>query len=223
MPCSTKGTPRRGARSWCAGRSATRRSGWPGWWCATRRSIYRPPTLSPPSSLLHGARLETRVDALGNLLRLSEQDRAAWDQARLAAGFAHLERAGQGDRLSVYHLEAGIAAHHAAAPSFAATEWSAILELYDALLVKKPTPVVALNRAVALAMVAGPRAGLEALATLAGDPILAGYYPLPIARGELLALAGDTAEAVAAFTDALALEAPEPVQRYVREKLAALA
>lgn len=172
--------------------------------------------------LLQGARLEARVDAAGNLLLLSEQDRSAWDRERMAAGFRHLDRAARGTELSVYHLEAGIAACHAAAPGWERTDWPRILRLYDALLPVKPSPVVALNRAVALAMVEGPRAGLAVLEPLLGDPALAGYYPLPATRGELLARAGDAEGAAECFREALALEAPEPALRFLREKLRAI-
>lgn len=169
--------------------------------------------------LFQGARLSARVDAEGNLLLLEDQDRSLWDREMLAAGFSHLERSGRGREMSVYHLEAGIAACHAGAPTWEATDWPYILRLYDALLERKPSPVVALNRAVALALVEGPRAGLAALEPLQGDPALAGYLPLHATRGELLARAGETEEAAAAFRDALALEAPEPVRRSLELRL----
>lgn len=165
------------------------------------------------AALLHlqGARLATRVDSEGNLLLLSEQDRSSWDRGMIAAGFHHLERAARGDQLSVYHLEAGIAAVHA---SPGETDWPHILRLYDALLEIKPSPVVALNRAVALAMVEGPEAGLAALASVRLDD----YYLLPATQGELFARAGRADEATAAFGRALAMVCPEPVRRRLAER-----
>lgn len=172
--------------------------------------------------LLQGARLSTRVDAEGNLLLLQDQDRSLWDQEMLRAGFDHLERAGRGTDLSVYHLEAGIAACHATAATWEETDWPYILRLYDALLERKPSPVVALNRAVALAQVEGPHAALAALEPLREEPALAGQLPLQITRGELLARAGRSGEAAAAFREALLLEAPEPVRRSVERRLRAV-
>ena len=170
------------------------------------------------AALLHlqGARLAARVDAEGNLLLLAEQDRSAWDRRMIADGFRHLDRAAQGDQLSVYHLEAGIAAIHA---SGSETDWPHILRLYDALLEIKPSPVVALNRAVALAMVEGPEAGLAAL-----EPIrLDDYYLLSATQGELYARAGRREEAAKAFRLALGMICPEPVRRRLTDRLRELA
>jgi RNA polymerase sigma-70 factor (ECF subfamily) len=195
----------------------------------SRLVVAHPRLVSPEAhalaALLHlqGARNPERLDGEGNLLLLAEQDRSAWDRQRLAAGFAHLERAAGGDRLSIYHLEAGIAAAHAGAPSFEATDWPYILSLYEELARWKPTPVVATNRAVALAMTAGPRAGLDSLAALSGSPEVAGYYPYLVARGELAERAGETALARASFEEALAARSPEPVRRRLRARLHALA
>jgi RNA polymerase sigma-70 factor (ECF subfamily) len=190
------------------------------------RLVAEHPALDTPKAhalaallLLQGARLDARVDADGNLLLLKDQDRTRWDRGMLAAGFAHLERAGQGTELTVYHLEAGIAACHALAATWEETDWPHILRLYDALLERKPSPVVALNRAVALAMVEGPQAGLAALEPLREDAALAGYLPLHATRGELLARVGDPEEAAVAFREALALEAAEPVRRSLDRRL----
>jgi RNA polymerase sigma-70 factor (ECF subfamily) len=169
------------------------------------------------AALLHlqGARLASRVDAEGNLLLLSEQDRSAWDRGMIAAGFRHLDRSARGDELSVYHLEAGIAAAHNAGE----TDWPEILRLYDLLLAAKPSPVVALNRAVALAMVEGPEAGLAALAPIRLDD----YYLLPATEGELHARAGHPHEAAEAFYRALEMTCPEPVRRRLAERMRELA
>lgn len=170
------------------------------------------------AALLHlqGARLAARVDTEGNLLLLAEQDRSAWDRGMIADGFRHLDRAAQGDQLSAYHLEAGIAAIHA---SSSETDWPHILRLYDALLEIKPSPVVALNRAVALAMVEGTEAGLAALAPVRLDD----YYLLPATRGELYARAGRREEAAEAFRRALGMVCPEPVRRRLTERMRELA
>jgi RNA polymerase sigma factor (sigma-70 family) len=165
---------------------------------------------------LQAARNPARVDPEGNLLLLAEQDRALWDPEKLAAGFHHLERAARGPEMSAYHLEAGIAASHAAPD---ATDWPYILSLYDALLALTASPVVALNRAVALAMAEGPTAGLAAAEEIQDHPALAGYYPLPVTLGELHARAGDAKKAAAWFREALDLDSPEPVRRRIHERL----
>lgn len=182
------------------------------------------PAVHALAALLHlqASRLPARVDEAGNLVLLHEQDRGHWDRAQIGRAFAHLERAAAGDAMSVYHLQAAIAAHHAAAPSAAATDWAAILELYDQLLALNPSPVVALNRAVALARVHGPRAGLEALDAIAGDPAVARYYLLGATRGELLLEAGEREQASAAYRQALECECSEPERRFLERKLAGL-
>src|SRR5262249_34291324 len=109
------------------------------------------------------ARLETRVDGEGNLLLLAEQQRSQWDEALLSRGVDHLDQAARGDELSESHLQAGIAAVHATSASFADTDWRRLVELYDQLLVLAPSPVVALNRAIAQSMVAGPETALASL------------------------------------------------------------
>lgn len=173
--------------------------------------------------LLQAARNPARMDSEGNLLLLSEQDRGLWDRRMIAAGFHHLDRAAQGTEISSYHLEAGIAACHAGAPFPEETDWPYILSLYDALLAVKPSPVVALNRAVALAMVEGPDAGLAALREIRDHPAFADYYPLPVTEGELHARAGRTDEAARCFEEALGRVCPEPVRRRLRERLGQLA
>lgn len=164
---------------------------------------------------LQGARLAARVDSEGNLLLLSEQDRSTWDHGMIAAGFRHLDRSAKGEELSVYHLEAGIAAGHIGEE----TDWPEILRLYDLLLDLKPSPVVALNRAVALAMVHGPEAGLAALAPIRLDD----YYLLPATEGELQARAGHPHRAAEALYRALEMTCPEPVRRRLLERLRELA
>jgi RNA polymerase sigma-70 factor (ECF subfamily) len=160
--------------------------------------------------LLQSARLPARVDAAGELLTLEEQDRARWDHARLAEGLRTLGRSAAGDRLTPYHVEAAIAACHAVAPSFEETDWRAISGHYDQLLELKPTPVVALNRAVAVAMADGPERGLELVDEVAGE--LDSYHLLHAARADLLRRLGRNDEALAEYRRALEL-VTSPVER----------
>jgi RNA polymerase sigma-70 factor (ECF subfamily) len=169
--------------------------------------------------LLQGARLPARTDAAGDPVLLAEQDRSRWDAGMLARGLAHLERAAEGDDLSPYHLEAGIAAVHATAPSYEATDWPYILGLYDALVAVKPSPVAALNRAVAVSMVHGPEAGLRAADEAAAHPSLAGYPLLHAVRGDLLARLGDPDAAAVCFRRALSLPLSAPDRRMVERRV----
>lgn len=169
--------------------------------------------------LLQGARLPARTDAAGDPVLLAEQDRSRWDGGLLARGLAHLERAAEGDDLSPYHLEAGIAAAHVTAPSYEATDWPYILGLYDALLAVKPSPVAALSRAVAVAMVRGPRAGLRAADEAAAHPSLAAYPLLHAVRGDLQARLGDPDAAAACFRRALELPLSAPDRRMVEKRV----
>jgi RNA polymerase sigma factor (sigma-70 family) len=136
------------------------------------------------------ARLGTRTDEEGELLLLDEQDRDGWDHALIGAGFTHLERSAAGDVITPYHLQAGISACHAAAPTWDATDWPRILALYDQLLALQPSPVVALNRAVAVAMVHGPEAALVSAEALRDEPAFRSYVLLPATLAELYRRAG---------------------------------
>ena len=172
---------------------------------------------------LNAARLPARVDAAGSLLLLAAQDRSLWDQARVRRGMAHLAASTGGAQLSRYHLEAGIAACHCLAPDFATTDWGQILKLYDLLAELDPSPVIALNRAIALARVNGAGAGLDALAAMPRRHALARYYLFHAVQGQLLSEAGRPAEAAVAFNRALA-HAPQVVERrFLRERFAACA
>jgi RNA polymerase sigma-70 factor, ECF subfamily len=155
--------------------------------------------------LVHEARRATRTDADGRLLRLEQQDRSAWDRELIAEAdglVAAALRAGPPGRFT---LQAAIAALHAQAPSHAETDWPQILVLYDELARVWPSPVVALNRAVALSMVDGPEAALVAVEALEGDPRLAGYRYLPATKADLLRRLGRDAQAADAYEAALAL------------------
>lgn len=162
----------------------------------------------------HAARLPARTDGLGDLVLLPAQDRARWDEEHLARGFLHLDRAAAGREVSRFHLEAGIAAVHAQSRGDADTDWPQILSLYDELVAAWPTPVVRLNRAVAVARVHGPAAALESIAPLSARRELRDYAPFYAVRGELLRQAGRREEAARCFEQALACPCSEPQRRY---------
>ena len=126
--------------------------------------------------LLNAARIPARTDSEGNILRLKEQDRSTWHQAMIARGMKHLSESAAGDELSAYHLQAGIAACHCAASNYESTDWPQILSLYDRLLQLDESPVIALNRAVAVANVHGPEAGIEAVEAIQNGNQLKSYY-----------------------------------------------
>jgi RNA polymerase sigma-70 factor (ECF subfamily) len=178
--------------------------------------------------LLHEARRPARADAAGELVLLEAQDRGRWDQALLAEGCGLAERALRmrafGESPGPYALQAAIAAVHAEAPDAAATDWAQIVGLYDVLLRAAPTPVVALNRAAAVAMRDGPAAGLALVDALLADPAagaaLAGYHLAHAARADLCRRLGRADEARAAYARALALARQAPEQRFLARRLA---
>jgi RNA polymerase sigma factor (sigma-70 family) len=168
----------------------------------------------------HAARLQARFEN-GALQVLADQDRARWDPALVAEGFRWLAASAEGRRLSAWHLEAAIAAEHAAAPSVEGTRWPAIRDLYDRLLALRPSPVVALNRAIAVGMAEGPERGLEEIGAIDDQERLAGYPFLPAAIGELELRRGRPDRAAVALRAALAL-ARNPAERaLLGRKLAA--
>ena len=135
---------------------------------------------------------------------------------------AQLERAARGDELSEYHLQAAIAAVHATSPSFAETNWPRLLGLYDQLLALAPSPVVALNRAIAQSMVDGPEAALAALDELGDGPALKNYRLLPAVRADFLRRLGRTAEAAACYQEALTYPCTEPERRFLLRRVEGL-
>ncbi|HEY4989697.1 MAG TPA: DUF6596 domain-containing protein, partial [Opitutaceae bacterium] len=147
----------------------------------------------------NAARMPARVDAEGAIFTMATQDRGLWDQERIACGVRHLGLSGGAPRVSRYHLEAGIAACHTLARGEAETDWGQILGLYDMLLEMAPSPVVALNRAVALSKVKGARAGLRALETMEGRFALKNYHLLDVVAGHLHMGAGEQAAAAVRF------------------------
>jgi RNA polymerase sigma-70 factor (ECF subfamily) len=128
--------------------------------------------------LLNGARLPAREDEEGNILLLEDQDRSCWDQAMIGRGMFHLAQSAAGNDISEYHLQAGIAAVHCMAGDYESTDWPKILSLYDRLIEIDDSPVIALNRAVALAQVHGPRAGIEAVENIRRHQMLESYHLL---------------------------------------------
>jgi predicted RNA polymerase sigma factor len=155
---------------------------------------------------IQASRLRARLGPRGEPILLLDQNRARWDQLLIHRGFAALERAAVlGGALGPYALQAAIAACHARARTAAETDWPRIAALYDALAQLTPSPVVELNRAVAVAMAFGPEAGLELVDDLAAEPTLKSYHLLPSVRGDLLAKLGRHTEARAEFERAATL------------------
>jgi predicted RNA polymerase sigma factor len=174
---------------------------------------------------IQASRLRARVDAQGEPILLLEQDRARWDRLLITRGLAALERAEQlaahhGDSLGPYALQAAIAACHARARVASETDWARIAALYDALAQRQPSPVVELNRAVALGMAFGPAAGLEVADALLAEPQLAHYHLLPSVRADLLLKLGRRTEAQAEFKRAAALTRNEREQRLLLARAA---
>ncbi|SNT59625.1 RNA polymerase sigma-70 factor, ECF subfamily [Asanoa hainanensis] len=172
--------------------------------------------------LLTSARAAARVSSDGRLLLLSEQDRSLWNPSRIAQGVALLDEALRRGPASRYALQAAIAATHASAASWEATDWAEIVELYSRLFVLWPSPVVALNRAVAVGMRDGPAAGLAALSPLLSEPALATYPYLSAARADFLRQLGRVSEAASAYEEALVLTSNDVERRFLLERLGAL-
>ncbi len=188
--------------------------------------------LAPEEPEVHGlvalmeiqaSRLRARVGPAGEPVLLLDQDRARWDYVLIGRGLAALERAvSTGDGLGTYVLQASIAACHARARTPEETDWERIVALYDALAQLAPSPVVELNRGVAVGMAYGPAAGLELIDELTSDPALQGYHLLPSVRGDLLRKLGRLDEARAEFERAAALTANERERALALERAAAL-
>jgi RNA polymerase sigma factor (sigma-70 family) len=169
--------------------------------------------------LLNGARLKARVDQDGNILRLKEQTRSTWDQAMIARGLFHLMQSMAGDEISEYHLQAGIAACHCATKDYESTDWPQILSLYDRLVEMNDSPVILLNRAVALANVHGPRAGIEAVQAIQDRQELNSYYLLYAVLGEFEADLNNKESAINYFRKSLELTTIKSEQIFMSKKL----
>ena len=172
--------------------------------------------------LLQESRRAARSTKEGELITLEDQDRALWNRDQIAEGLALAERAPNSGRAGSYTLQAAIAAEHARAASTAATDWKRIVEFYDALRELHPSPVVELNRAVAVAMCDGPAAGLVLVDALLKRGELSDYHLAHAARADLCRRLGRTAEARASYQRALALARQEPERRFLERRLAAL-
>jgi len=172
---------------------------------------------------LHAARLPGRLDAHGNLLLLVDQDRSRWDAARIAEGLRQLELSAAGDELTPYHVESAIAAAHARAPSAGQTDWDEIVSLYDLRMRIEPSPVVAFNRAVALAQRFGAARGLEEIARIKDRKRLERYPFYYAALAEFESRLGRSAKARDSFAEALKLARNPAERRFLREKMSNLA
>jgi RNA polymerase sigma-70 factor (ECF subfamily) len=172
--------------------------------------------------LLHDSRRAARTDEHGRYLAIDEQDRSRWDQGRIAEGLHTLEQALSRRQPGPYQLQAAIAAVHVRAWRAQDTDWKQIAELYGALARVAPSPVVELNRAVAVGFASGPSAGLELLEPLLGDQTLDGYQPLHAARAELLRRAGDLTGAQQAYRRGIELSANTVERAELERRLATL-
>ncbi len=172
---------------------------------------------------LNDARRGARVDASGGYVALGDQDRSLWDRERIAEGRAALDRAFSLRRPGPYQLQAAISLLHVQATTVEETDWGQIADLYRALAAVAPSPVVAVNHAVAVGFADGPRAGLAVLCEPLADPRLRDYQPLHAAHAELLRRAGDAEQAAAAYRRAIALSANAVERRELERRLGALA
>jgi RNA polymerase sigma-70 factor (ECF subfamily) len=172
--------------------------------------------------LLHDARREARVDVAGDLVLLEDQDRSRWDADRIAEGRGFVERAMAMRRAGPYQIQAAIAALHDEAPSWSATDWRQIVELYRGLMTLEPSPVVELNLGVAVAMAEGPAVGLAMIDGVAGDGSLDDYPYLHAARADLLRRLDRRTEAADAYRRAAELTTNRAEQAFLERRLAAL-
>ncbi|MGB8064672.1 MAG: RNA polymerase sigma factor [Candidatus Sulfotelmatobacter sp.] len=172
--------------------------------------------------LLQESRRAARMSSTGELILLENQDRSLWNREQIVEGVALLERAMRSRRFGSYTLQAAIAAVHAEAESVARTDWRQIVALYDQLLRIQPSPVVELNRAVAIAMRDGPEAGLAQIDAVLEHGELADYYLAHSARADMYRRLGRTAEARASYEKALALTQQEPERQFLQERIRGL-
>ena len=165
------------------------------------------------------ARLATRTDVQGDLLLLSEQDRSKWDKRMISRGLDHFRRAAAGDEFTDYHLEAEIASIHAMAPDFDSTDWGRIIRCYDELQSRNFSPVVELNRIVAVGHVHGPEKALSELRDLGGHYMMTSFNLFHITMAHFLNETGEHDAAVAAYERAVELTANDPIRRFLRRKI----
>jgi RNA polymerase sigma-70 factor (ECF subfamily) len=190
------------------------------------RLIAQHPVTALPSAhallalfLLHSSRFAARLDPTGALLLLADQDRAKWDRRRIHEGFLFLDYSAAGPVVTPYHLEACIAAAHAAAPNASLTDWAEIVDLYDQLYALKPSPVVALNRAVAIARLDGPRAGIDEIERIRTQAGLEKYYLTHAALGALWRELADEDKSRSHFRQALECSCSEVERQFLEQRL----
>jgi RNA polymerase sigma factor (sigma-70 family) len=171
--------------------------------------------------LFHAARLDARLDHRGSVLLMEEQDRGKWDHRLIRRAQELLHESAEGTEISTFHLEAAIACHHSTTPSYAETDWPAILKLYDALLSIHRSPIYLLNRAIVLAQIEGPNAGIEALDEVGHDPAFQRYHLFDATLGELHRRAGDMARARRHFEAARAKTSSPFDRELIDRRLAA--
>jgi RNA polymerase sigma-70 factor (ECF subfamily) len=169
--------------------------------------------------LLQESRYPARTSATGELILLENQDRSLWNKKQIAEGLALVEQAFSSRRFGPYTIQSAIAAIHAQASTAAETDWAQIVGLYDVLLRSDPSPVVELNRAVAVAMRDGPAAGLELIDAIIAQGDLSDYHLTHAARADLCRRLGKTADARASYERALALTQQEPERRFLENRL----
>jgi RNA polymerase sigma-70 factor (ECF subfamily) len=169
--------------------------------------------------MLQAARLPARTLADGTLAVLAEQNREFWDRKLIGLGMRHFGASAAGDTITTYHLQAEIAAVHATAPSDDATDWEKVVELYDDLYKLEPTPIVLLNRAIAISRFQGPGAGLTALEAIDAHQSLRNYHLLPAVAAELWKQAGDNQRAAQSYQRALACPCSAPERAFLEHQL----
>lgn len=187
-----------------------------------RHPLARTPEAEALAALLcfQHSRYAARTSSDGTPILLAEQDRTLWDGRLIARGFEHLSRARGGENVTALHMEAGAASVHAAARSWAATDWVTLKSYYDTLMEIAPSPVVSLNRAIAVAAVDGAEIALSEIEHLARDPLVAKYVPFHMTIGDLELQRGRRGAARAAFETALALPVSEAERRLIQRKIA---
>jgi RNA polymerase sigma-70 factor (ECF subfamily) len=169
--------------------------------------------------VLHESRREARTTSAGDIVLLEDQDRSLWDREMIAEGIVLVERALRTKRFGAYTVQAAISAVHAEAPDPASTDWPEIVGLYDLLMRMNPSPIVELNRAVAVAMRDGPQAGLEIIDSILARGELKDYRFAHSTRAELCRRLGKTEEAMSSYKKALSLAQQEPEKRFLERRL----
>ncbi len=172
-------------------------------------------------ALMHfqASRFQARTNSEGELLLLEDQDRSLWDQNHIQLGIKYLDQSAEGEDLTDYHLEAGIASYHAMASTFAETNWAGILSLYEVLEIGTESPIIALNKAVAVGMVHGFPSGITEIMRIKNSGLLANYYLLPAALAEFYRRDGQFENSLNYFNEALKLVGTIPEKRLIEKRI----